>query len=169
MANAQELAVKWHRLVFDRDMVQAWGMMTDDFRRVIAYGLIDGGQLSAEEVDALVEALSEAHPSHVNSQAFFNVASDFLQKACAVGPESVGIGETVRFEAPAYEVVRLYVIEDLETDAAGRRYLPSGRQARALTLITSAEGPGPAQVAGVGWVMKPGRPPTVYWDPSAEV
>lgn len=168
MANAQELAVKWHRLVFDRDMVQAWGMMTDDFRRVIAYGLIDGDQLSAEEVDALVEALSEAHPSHVNSQAFFNLASDFLQKACAVGPESVGIGETVRFEAPAYEVVRLYVIEDLETDAAGGRYLPSGRQARALTLITSAEGPGP-QVAGVGWVMKPGRPPTVYWEPSAEV
>lgn len=159
----------WHRLVFERDMVQAWGMMTDDFRRVMADGLIDGDQLRSEDKDALVEALSVPYPSHENSRAFFNVACDYLQKACEVGPESVGVGNSVRFEAPAYEVVRLYVIEDLETDTAGGHHLPPGKRARALTLITSAEGPGPVQVAGIGLVMKPGRPPTVYWEPPAEV
>lgn len=76
---------------------------------------------------------------------------------------------TSRVEAPAYEVVRLYVLDDLALDAVGRPYRPSAASARALTLITNMEESDSWRMAGVGGVMKPGWPPAMIWEPPSEV
>lgn len=146
-----------------------WRLMTKDFRRVVAYAAVDEEQSRFEGRHAIVEMLAEPSPQRADTQVFFSVACRILQDACVVGPELVDAGTTTRIEAPAYEIVRLYMLEDLVTDAEGNPYLPSGESARALTLITNAEGTDSLRIAGVGRVMVPGPPPTVYWEPPAQV
>lgn len=82
-----------------------------------------------------------------------------IQRACGVAPGGVAVGVTTGFEAPAYEVVRLYVLDDLAVDAGRERYLPAGGSVSALTLIASVEEPGIWRMAGVGRVMAPGMAP----------
>jgi len=78
----------------------------------------------------------------------------------------VGAGRTTRFEASAYETVRLWVLEDLAVDPeTGERYLPDQAWARGIALIASFEEPGTWRMAGLGAVMSPGWPPTFGWEP----
>ena len=171
MVTTHEFAQNWHRTLFDHDMSQAWQLLTEDFRRVVTYTAIgdETEQARPEDTEAIVEMLSEPSPQHPDTQKFFRIACRILQDACVVQPEMVAPGQTIRIEAPAYEVVRLYMLEDLASDTEGNPYLPPGQSARALTLITSTEEDGSMRIAGIGKVMAPGRPPTVYWEPPAQV
>lgn len=82
----------------------------------------------------------------------------------------MGAGQTARFEAPAYETVRLWVLEDLAVDLdTGERYLPDKASARATGLIASLEEPGTWRMAGLGAVLSPGWPPTALWEPPPQV
>jgi hypothetical protein len=169
MVSAQEFAQSWHGTLFEQDMNQTWRLMTEDFRRVVAQIALGKARERGENVDAVLDDLSSACPERGDLKEFFGAASAIMQKACVVPPDLVGAGITARVEAPAYEVVRLYVLEDLAVDEVGHRYLPSEASARALTLITCAEKFGSWRMAGIGAVMTPGWPPTVAWEPPATV
>lgn len=169
MVTAQEFAQTWHRALFEEDMTQTWQGMTMEFRRVVAQVALGKAEARGEDVHATVEALSEAVPARADVREFFGAACTILQRACVAHPDAVGAGVTTRVEAPAYEVVRLYVLDDLSTDADGHRYLPPGESARALTLIASAEPSTSWRMAGIGRVMTTGWPPTVLWEPPPEV
>ena len=169
MVAVQEFAQAWHRLVFDQDIPEVWRLMDEDFRRVVAQTALGPAHERGEAVDLVVEDLSVAEPQRSEVDEFFGVACRMLQEACVAPPGLVGPGQTVRFEAPALEVVRLYLLRDLAIDPSGARYLPDGQSARALTLIASVHESGALRMAGVGRVMAPGWPPTVLWEPPAEV
>lgn len=149
-------------------MPETWRLMTPEFRRVVAQVALGKARSLGGPVDVAVEALSEESPARGDLQEFFDAACIILQRACVVRPEAVGAGVTTRIEAPAFEVVRLYLLEDLPVDADGTHYLPPGESARALTLVITA-GAGTWSVAGIGRVMAPGWPPTVDWEPPGEV
>ncbi len=150
-------------------MSEAWHLMTEDFRRVVAQTSLGKARQSGQSVDATVAALAVSSPKVENPRDFFSAASTILQNACGIPPNLVRAGETARVEAPAYEVVRLYMLEDLAVDEQGDRYLPPDASARALTLITTAEEYGSWRMAGIGAVMSPGWPPTVSWEPPPQV
>lgn len=169
MTSAQGFAEAWHRLIFAQGMSEAWRLMTEDFRRVVAQTAMNSARERGEHVDATVEALSKASPKAEYVHDFYDAASKILQNACTVEPSMVKAGKTVRVEAPAYEVVRLYVLEDLAVDERGERYLPPETSARALTLIVTAEEYGSWRMAGIGAVLSPGWPPTVLWQPEHQV
>lgn len=169
MLSVQEFAQGWHRLLFAEEMPQVWSLMDAEFRRVVAQVALASARERGEPVDLLVDLLSAAEPQHPDVPGFFKVACRILQDACVVEPSLVGPGQTVRFEAPGFEVVRLYLLRDLAIDRHGERYLPDGESARALTLIVSVSDLGTWRVAGVGRVMAPGTPPTVFWEPGTNV
>ena len=150
-------------------MTQTWQGMTEDFRRVVAQVALGKVAERGGDVDVAVEALSRAAPARTDAREFFGAAYTILRRACVAHPDSVGAGAATRVEAPAYEVVRLYALEDLSTDAEGHRYLAPGESAKALTLIVSAFESTSWRMAGVGRVMAPGWPPTVLWEPPSEV
>ena len=169
MVSAQEFAQSWHRSLFENDMNHTWRLMTEDFRRVVAQVALGKAREHGQNVDAIVEALSSESPERGDLSEFHAAAGAILQNACVVPPALVGAGITARVEAPAFEVVRLYVLEDLSVDEHGYRYLPPDASARALTLITLADNIGSWEMAGIGSVMSPGWPPTVAWEPPATV
>lgn len=165
MVTAQEFAHNWHRMVFEQDMTEAWRLMTEDFRRVIVQVTLAPSKRTSERLNRIVEDLSEPSPTRTDIREFFTAAGTILRNACTVPPGAVGAGATTRVEAPTYEVVRLYVLEDLVVDDEGNHYLPHGESARALTLIVAAENDGSWHLAGIGSVMTPGWPPTLAWEP----
>lgn len=169
MTFPQEFAQTWHRLLFDGEMEGAWRLMTQDFRRVVAQVALGTVREGGANVDAKVDELSNPEPALADFGEFLSAVRTILQNACGAAPEALGPGATTRVEAPAYEVVRLYALDDLSTDVHGRLYLPSGELARALTLIVASEGSGGWRMAGVGAVMAPGWPPTILWEPVPEV
>lgn len=169
MMSPQAFAVNWHRLLFAGDMPATWRLMTEDFRRVIAQVALGKARAAGDDVDPVVEGLAVAAPTQPYVGDLFQAARQIMQRACVVAPDQVGAGVTTRFEAPAYEVVRLWVLEDLEVDAHGERYLPDGARAMGLTLIARVEEPGTWRMAGIGNVSSPGWPPTVLWEPAHEV
>lgn len=169
MVTAQDFAQNWHRLLLQQNLRQAWALMTEDFRRVVAQVALEKARERGENVDAAVADLSEAAPPRADVHEFFSAAGTILQNSRVASPDLVGAGATTRVEAPAYEVVRLYALEDLFIDADGHRYLPPEESARALTLIATAQESGSWRMAGIGRVMAPGWPPTVLWEPPAEV
>lgn len=165
----QEFALAWHRLLFDQDIVRAWQLMTGDFRRVVAHVALGQEKARGVDIDETAEALSQAVPASDDMHEFLDAAHTILRNACVVSPDSVGAGATTCLEAPAYEVVRLYVLEDLFLDPLGTRHLAPGESARALTLITTSHGNGSWRMAGIGRIMAPAWPPTVFWEPPTEV
>lgn len=169
MTTAHEFAQSWHRALFDGNMGLAWRLMTEDFRRVIAQVALQEAWRNGEDVDPLVEELAPAAPARADLQHFFDAACALLKNACGAPPDMVVPGATIRIEAPTYEVVRLYMREDLTVDGAGTPYLRAGEAARAITLIVAADELGTWRMAGVGAVMSPGWPPKVSWSPPAEI
>lgn len=169
MLTPQRFTLDWHQALFDEDMTQVWSLMTSDFRRVIAQVVLGGNQLSVAELDAIVEELAVAAPARSDLPQFYKAACSVLQNACVYTPDSVGVGSTTHIEAPAFEVVRLYVLEDLSVDDAGNYFLKPEGSARALTLIVSAAGDSSWLMAGIGGLREPGWPPTMVWEPPAVV
>lgn len=169
MVMPQIFARDWHRSLFNQDLAQVWSLMTPDFRRVVAQAALGGNGRSADELDPIVDELAVAAPARSDLQQFYDVACSMLQVRCGISPDAVGAGMTTRVEAPSFEVVRLYVLEDLSIDMEGNHFLADGQTARALTLILSAEDDATWSMAGIGGVLAPGWSPTLVWEPSAEV
>ncbi|OUM45668.1 hypothetical protein [Arthrobacter sedimenti] len=164
----QVFALQWHRALFEQDMAQVWSSMTTDFRRVVAQVALGKDPRPHGELDPIVDELSAAVPAREDLQQFFSAACSILQNSCRVSPDSVGAGTSTRIEAPAFEVVRLYMLEDLAIDAEGNYFLQPGHAARALTLVLSAEEDESWRMAGIGGVLIPGWPPTLDWESPAE-
>ncbi len=170
MMSVHDFAVNWHRLLFEGHMPETWRLMTDDFRRVVAQSALSQRHAAGQEVDWIVEELAVPEPTHDDVGEFWDAARAILQRSCGFPPDQVGAGQTARFEAPAYETVRLWVLEDLAVDLdTGELYLPDKASARAIGLIASFEEPGTWRIAGLEAVMVPGWPPTVLWEPPPQV
>lgn len=169
MTTPQQFTVDWHRSLFDEDMARVWSLMTTDFRRVIAQVVLSANHLPVAELDAIVEELAVPVPRRSDLPQFYTAACTVLQNACVYAPGSLGAGSTTHIEAPAFEVVRLYVLKDLSVNDEGHHFLEPEKSARALTLIISAEEGGSWRMAGIGGLREPGWPPTMVWEPPAEV
>jgi hypothetical protein len=164
----QMFALGWHRALFERDMAQVWSLMTPNFRRVVAQVALGRDQRSRAELDPIVDELSAAEPARENVQQFYRAACSVLQNSCGVPPDSVGARTSTRIKAPTFEVVRLYMLEDLAIDGEGNYFLQPGHAARALTLVLSPKENNFWRMAGIGGVLIPGWPPTLDWEPPAE-
>lgn len=165
----QKFTLDWHQSLFDEDMARTWSLMTEDFRRVIAQVVLGANQLPVAELDAIVEELAVAAPARSDLPQFYKAACTVLQNACVYAPGSLGAGSTTHIEAPAFEIVRLYVLADLSVDDEGIHFLEPDGSARALTLIVAAAEDASWRMAGIGGLREPGWPPTMVWEPPTEV
>lgn len=82
MFAVQEFAQVWHRLLFDHEMPDVWGLMAEDFRRVVAQTALGPAFERGEAADTMVEDFSSATPQRPDIDEFFKVACRMLQEAC---------------------------------------------------------------------------------------
>lgn len=169
MTTPQKFTLDWHQSLFDQDMSQVWSLMTAEFRRVIAQVVLGANQRPVAELDAIVDELAVVAPTRSDLPQFYKAACTVLQNACVYPPGTIGAGSTTHIEAPAFEVVRLYVLEDLSVDDQGNHFLEPDGSARALTLIVASAEDASWLMAGIGGLREPGWPPTMVWEPPTEV
>lgn len=145
-----------------------WPLMSSSFRLAVAQTVLGRASMPQPRLNEIAADLSLPVPTRQDVSEFYQAAQTVLQRACGVSPDLVAPGTTTRIEAPSYEVVRLYLLTDLSTDKNGLTFLPPGKSAGALTLITTIETDDAWLMAGVGAVMAPGWPPTVAWTPPSQ-
>lgn len=117
---------------------------------------------AGQDVDGIVEVLAVPEPTYEVVEEFFEAARQIMQRSCGIPPDQVGAGRTTRFEAPAYEVVRLWVLEDLAVGPDGERYLPDQAWARGISLVVAHPAVG-TRTHGVTSMGRRGRVSGVEW------
>lgn len=165
-------ALDWYATLYDGDMRTAWARMDDNFRRCITQFVLTPPRQAGENVEPLADALSQRQPSSRHAERFLSEVRRLLVEEVASNraPDELLAGQTVRAGGALLEVVRLYLEEDAVITAEGPGVAPD-TWARALTVLVSVQTADPAdwEIAGLGYLLEPGWPPKIGWQPPAEI
>lgn len=165
--SAEELAGRWFDEVRAGDMRAAWAMMTANFRTCVAQAVMSTMHERGHSVDALLRRFERAKVD-VTAEG-----EDFLAAARATLLEHVAPnllsgdvlpGTRPRPLSPGLELVPLIATDDAERTPDGGFEIPAGGTARAARVLVE-DG---REVAGLDYLLEPGWPPTVAYQPPAD-
>ena len=161
-------AFEWIAAVATDDPAAVWRRLDPNFRHVLAQqwiydnpGWLDDPSVADHSPDGLAEELAVEQPEHRLWQHCERVSMRAIRSATAgVEQLELGQGPRTRVIGVDFEVVHLIPLQNLPTDAAGRRYHPDGTAVPSLPLVMHLSG-GEWKVAGIG-----PRLPAAGWPPT---
>jgi hypothetical protein len=160
-------AREWVGAVLADDVDRAWIMMSEELRLALAQmwifhnpGVVLDPRVRGLDLDGLAERLLRADP---NDGLFINMRAveirTIRQGLGVASLDQLGTGSRLRPIGVDLELVRLFLIADLDVDDRGNNFLAPGASAKGVSVIVSSA-EGEREIAGVGdSLLHPGWPP----------
>jgi hypothetical protein len=164
----QVAAFVWLHAVRSGDDAGMWRALAPGMRLALAQmWIIANPALSTEpsapsDRDVFAESLALEQPQHPLTSQCLSVSRRTLAHALGSFAEATfnpSVGTRLRPIAPTLELVRFFGADELSKDDDGRIAWEAGAAARSLAVTCELE-QGHWGVAGLGYILRPGWPPT---------